>query len=629
MKKTRKASGVKKAVKKKASPKAPRVKATGARAAKVSGTAALTKASLASELEKLTNKFKKLETATKEQKKKLKDLSLVTDAFKSTGQALVIANRNARIIEMNTAFQKMCRYTNDELTGKSIMQLWSESNEKNLAADIRDSIHKNGKWQGEVIGRRKNGEAFPVWVQISAVSTQNGKGDTYAATALEISAIKQNEQRLEHMAYYDGLTGLPNRTLVQDRLKHSLTMAQRHSYPVGIIYLDLDRFKEINDTLGHNVGDQLLVETARRIKEHVRESDTVSRIGGDEFLILLPEIGNAQNAANLSQKILDTLSKPFLLANHEMFISASLGISLYPADSENAETLISNADTAMYHAKAQGKNNYKFFTEDINKSTVQRFMLETRFRRALDKLEFQLNYQPKIQMSTGKICGMEALLRWYHPEQGNIKPSLFIPLAEETGLVLPLGEWALREACRQNKEWQDEGLRPIRVSVNISARQFMKEGLLDVVRDTLYETGLPPENLMLEITETAIIEDFEKTIQILKSFRKMGVGVSIDDFGTGYSSLNYLNRFSIDELKIDQSFIADIDKADNRKVVNAIIALAHSLNHEVVAEGVENAEQLSILKESTCDELQGYYFSMPLSAEDFHKLLKEDKTFVI
>lgn len=627
MKKTKASTDKKVAASKKTKPERSPAKGAAASGKAKKASASKPDAALSTKLEKLQKQVENLKTSGDEQKKKLQDLALYSEAMQATGQAILITDKKWKMLGANPAFLDMFKYTAEELTGKKATTLWAESNEPKHLDELKEAVRKKGTWQGELIGLTKDNALKPVWLQVSTMKAPGNRASVYAVSAFDVSPVKENEQRLEHMAYYDGLTSLPNRTLLTDRLKHALIMAQRHGYPVAVIYLDLDRFKEINDTLGHNVGDLLLVEAAKRLKEQVRESDTVSRIGGDEFLILLPEVGSAQNAANISQKILDTMVEPFLLADHELFISASVGISLYPSDSEDADMLVMNADTAMYHAKAQGKNNYKFFTEDINKSTVQRFMLETRFRRALDKLEFQLNYQPKVNMTTGKISGMEALLRWYHPDQGSVKPSLFIPLAEETGLVLPLGEWALKEACRQNKEWQDEGLRPIRVSVNLSARQFRKSDLLDMVKSTLHETGLAPEHLMLEITETAIIDDIDSTIILLKDFRKLGVGVSVDDFGTGYSSLNYLNRFSIDELKIDQSFIAAINDADNRKVVNAIIALAHSLKHKVVAEGVEEKDQLDFLRENDCDEVQGYYFSMPLSGEEFHRLLSDDRPF--
>ena len=587
-------------------------------------TAGAGKAATDADMSVLRERLEKLQSKTRRQERELRGLSTALEALESTGQAFAIADQKARILEASPAFRRMCRCGGDEIAGRSALDFWSDKNDKKLLDEIKRCLLRDGRWQGEVMGCREGVDAYPVWVNISPLKPGRSRTARFAASVFDLTAIKKDERRLQHMAYYDGLTSLPNRTLVTDRLKHSLSMAQRHAYLVAVIYLDLDRFKEINDTLGHNVGDQMLVETARRLKEQVRESDTVARLGGDEFLVLLPEVGSPQNAAGVAQKILETLREPFLLADHELFISASIGISLFPSDSEDADTLVMNADTAMYHAKAQGKNNYKFFTEDINKSTVQRFILETRFRRALDQLEFQLNYQPKVDMRTGKVSGVEALLRWYHPDQGNVKPSLFIPLAEETGLVLPLGEWALREACRQNRAWQVEGLRPVRISVNISARQFRKQELLELVRDTLKDTGLAPEHLMLEITETAIIDDIENTIHILKAFRQMGVGVSVDDFGTGYSSIHYLKRLPFDVLKIDKSFVQGVPhRRDDAAIVTTIVALARSLDLEVIAEGVETDAQLEFVRAAGCHAVQGFLISRPVDAAALARLVEE------
>lgn len=539
-------------------------------------------------------------------------------AIETTGHAVAMADADAKLIYVNDAFLKTSGYTRDEVLGKSASMLCSGQNGEEFLRQIQNSVLSSGKWQGEVICLKKSGDDYPAWVCINSARDARGNVGHYSGFSLDISVLKENEQRLHHMAHYDLLTNLPNRSLMYDRLKQALSLARRYRYSVAVMLLDVDRFKEVNDTLGHHIGDQLLMEAAFRLVGCVRESDTIARMGGDEFLVILSEVGNATNVAHVAQKFLDALSKPFELEGNEVFVSASIGIVMFPNDGEDIHMLVKNADTAMYHAKAQGKNNFKFFTEGINKSTVERFMLESRFRRALEKLEFQLNYQPKFDISSGKLTGMEALLRWYHPEQGSVNPSLFIPLAEETGLVVQLGEWVVREACRQNKAWQNEGLQPLRVSVNLSARHFHKKDLIAMVSGILDETGLDPRYLMIEITESTIIQDVEETIDTLNKFRSMGIGVSVDDFGTGFSSLNYLNRFSLDELKIDKTFITDIASgSDSRKVITAIIALAHNLKLSVVAEGVETKEQLEFLKESNCDQVQGYLFSVPLSSEQF------------
>jgi len=544
----------------------------------------------------------------------------------SNALAIIVADADLNMIYVNEAFQQASGYSRDEVLGENPRMLCSDRNDPGLFTAMKKSL-QDGHWQGEVWGIRKGGEECPIWLYIHAIRDDRGKATHYAATLFDITLFKQNEQRLEHMAHYDILTNLPNRNLMYDRLNQAIRLAKRYRNTVAVMLLDIDRFKEVNDTLGHHIGDQLLVQAAARLIGCVRETDTVARMGGDEFLAILPEIGSASNAVHVAQKFLEALSTPFELEEHEVFVSGSVGMTMYPSDSQDVHMLVKNADTAMYHAKAQGKNNFKFFTEEINKSTIERFRLEAQFRHALEKLEFQLNYQPKVDIRSDEIVGMEALLRWYHPDQGHVNPALFIPLAEETGLVVQLSEWALKEACRQNKEWQDEGLHPLRVSVNLSARHFHKKDLPDIVGGILAETGLAPEHLMLEITEGTIIENVEETIETLKKFREMGIGVSIDDFGTGYSSLNYLNRFSIDELKIDKSFVSDIlNDHDSRKVITAIIALAHNLNLKVVAEGVETEEQFEFLKNGDCDEIQGYYLSRPLSSEAFRSLINQGLT---
>jgi diguanylate cyclase (GGDEF)-like protein/PAS domain S-box-containing protein len=544
----------------------------------------------------------------------------------SNALAIMVTDADLNLVYVNKAFQKMSGYGSAEVLGKHPRMLYSDKNAPELLKTMKN-FPKEGHWQGEVWGVKKSGEESPVWIDIYALKNGKGRIMHYAATLFDITLFKQNEQRLEQMAHYDVLTNLPNRSLMYDRLDQAVRAAKRYRTMVAVMLLDIDRFKDVNDNLGHHIGDQLLVQASARLMGCIRDTDTIARMGGDEFLAILPEMGSAGNAAHIAQKFLDALSTPFELEGHEVFVSGSVGIAMYPNDSQDVNMLVKNADTSMYHAKAQGKNNFKFFTEEINKSTVERFRLESRFRRALEKLEFQLNYQPKVDFKTGRIKGMEALLRWYHPDQGHVNPSLFIPLAEETGFVVQLSEWALKEACRQNKEWQDQGLPLLRVSVNLSARHFHKKDLPEIVGSVLKETGLDPKHLMLEITEGTIIQKVDETIQTLKKFRKMGIGVSIDDFGTGYSSLNYLNRFDIDELKIDKSFVSDIlNDFDSRKVIMAIVSLAHSLNLTVVAEGVETSEQYEFLKNEGCDELQGYFFSKPLSSEDFRKLVSQGLT---
>jgi diguanylate cyclase (GGDEF)-like protein/PAS domain S-box-containing protein len=595
---------------------------------KASTTKKMTKVELQDALSGIEKRLDRLKRTNGRQKEELKELRVMLEAFQCSGQPFILADQDNIILDVNDPFIELLKGKKKDYKGTHMLDLLTARSRNDHQKEIEITMGELGAWQGEVFCRKKGKKSFPASLKINAFKGKNGKVKYNIATILDISSFKDAEMLLQQQAHFDPLTELPNRTLMFDRFSQALRMAKRYGHIIAVMLIDLDRFKEVNDTLGHDIGDQLLIETSKRLTYTIRESDTVARMGGDEFFVILPEIGSANDAAHIAQKFLNILSAPFLLSGNELFISASIGISMFPNDSDDPDKLVKKADTAMYHAKAQGKNNFKFFTEDINKSTVERFILETQFRQALDKLEFHMNYQPKVDIRSGIITGTEALLRWYHPEQGNVKPGLFIPLAEETGFVVQLGEWALRESCRQNKEWQDKGLRPLRVSVNLSPRQFKKRDLLEMVKGVLDETGLDPQYLMLEITESTIMENIEETIGTMNSFRDLGVGISIDDFGTGYSSLNYLNRFSVDELKVDQTFISQLSDADNCKVVNAVIALAHELNHKVVAEGVETDEQLEFLRSNNCDEVQGYFFSKPLSAKDFHALLSEDPTYI-
>ncbi|OGI41918.1 MAG: hypothetical protein A2150_01350 [Candidatus Muproteobacteria bacterium RBG_16_64_11] len=435
---------------------------------------------------------------------------------------------------------------------------------------------------------------------------------------------ERTQANLYSLAHFDALTGLPNRLLFLDRLNQTMAQAHRNERLVAVMLLDLDRFKAINDTLGHTMGDLLLKSVAERLAECVREDDTVARLGGDEFTVLLPEIRYIQDAAAVAQKILDALAQPFFLDGHEVFIGTSIGISLYPFD-EELSALLRNADTAMYEAKQDGGNTYQFYTAEMSTASLRRLSLEGALRRALERGEFVLHYQPQIDLARDEIVGAEALVRWQHPDLGLLGPMEFIPLAEENGLIVPLGEWVLRTACAQNRAWQNAGLPPIRVTVNLSVRQFHQKNLADIVARILEQTGLDAQRLELEITESCLIQNTQTTVTLLTELNRLGVRISIDDFGTGYSSLAYLKRFPIDTLKIDRSFVCDIDTdPDDAAIVKAIIALAQSLEMHVIAEGVETRNQLDFLHTYQCNEIQGYLVSPPLPAGDFAALLAMD-----
>jgi diguanylate cyclase (GGDEF)-like protein len=461
-------------------------------------------------------------------------------------------------------------------------------------------------------------EASPLW---NPDGSLHGALEVIRNITEDLSAetqLREHRERLYHLVHHDALTNLPNRMLLQDRLSRMMMKAKRNKTYVAILFLDLDRFKKINETLGHDVGDKLLLEVSNRLENCVRKSDTVARLGGDEFGILLDDLRDVKFVAVVARKILQTLSKPIIIQEYELYATSSIGISLYPDDGEDEDVLLRCADTALYRAKDAGKNNYQYYTSDMNTRAFEFLLMESGLRKALDNDELVVFYQPLINLENNKLIGMEALLRWKHPEKGMISPGDFIPLAEETGLIEPIGEWVLRAACTQNKKWQDEGYPPVKVSVNMSARQFSKKNISEQINDILQETGLSPEYLGIEITESVIMQDVKATISKLKQMQEMGISLSIDDFGTGYSSLSYLKLFPIDNLKIDRSFVFNITSdSTDAAIAASVILLAHSMNLKVVAEGVETEEQLEVLRQQGCDYVQGFLFSRPLAAEEF------------
>jgi diguanylate cyclase (GGDEF)-like protein len=418
------------------------------------------------------------------------------------------------------------------------------------------------------------------------------------------------------LAFYDALTGLPNRTLLEDRLTKALAGARRHKHKVALLFLDLDRFKDINDSLGHSVGDLLLQEVAKRLKTWGREQDTVARLSGDEFLITLTHIKDVPDAAVAAERLMDAMTAGFVVQGHSLNVSCSIGISIFPEHGADCKTLMKNADAAMYGAKDSGRNNFRFFAEDMNAQAVERLALENSLRLALDNEELFLVYQPQLDIVSGRIIGLEALLRWQHPKLGLVPPDRFIRIAENSGLIVPIGEWVLRTACRQARKWQDEGLPAASVAVNVSAVQFRQAGFCEFIRRVLHEAGLAPQYLELELTEGLLLANADVTLSVLKELKSMGVTLAIDDFGTGYSSFNYLRQFRVSKLKIDRSFIRDIAvNPDDAAITTAIISMAKSLNLKVIAEGVEDEAQMTFLRAHQCDEIQGYYFSKPLTVD--------------
>jgi diguanylate cyclase (GGDEF)-like protein/PAS domain S-box-containing protein len=473
--------------------------------------------------------------------------------------------------------------------------------------------HRDEKSRDEL--RFKNGKIFDRYSSPLVDSKGRHRGRIWYFRDITNSRIA--EEQVKYLAYYDALTGLPNRTLLQDRLSQALAGARRQKGKIGFLFLDLDRFKDINDSLGHSVGDLLLQEVGKRLKTWAREQDTVARLGGDEFLIVLTAIKDYRDAAVAAERLMDAMAAGFVVQGRSLSINCSLGISIFPEHGADSETLIKNADAAMYCAKDDGRNNFQFFTEDMNAQAVEQSTLENSLRLALEKKELFLVYQPQIVVATGKISGLEALLRWQHPKLGLVPPDTFIPIAENCGLIVPIGEWVLRTACSQARKWQDEGLPAVSVAVNVSAIQFRQEDFCELIRGVLHETGLGPQYLELELTESLLLANADVTFSVLKQLKAMGLTLAIDDFGTGYSSFSYLRQFQVSKLKIDRSFIRDVVANPHDAVIaTAIIGMAKNLHLKVIAEGVENEAQMTFLRAHQCDEVQGYYFSKPLTVDD-------------
>jgi len=542
-------------------------------------------------------------------------LRLYATVYEHSGEGILISDRDNRILAVNPAFTRLTGYTIDELRGKNPRLLASGSTPPKTYQDLWSSLGRAGYWQGEVWDRRKDGNIFPEWLSVSVVRDLEGEPTHYIACFTDISERKATEEHISHLAHHDALTGLLNRYSLQGRLEQALATARREQRALAVMFIDMDHFKNINDILGHAVGDGLLVEVARRLRDSVRDSDVVARLGGDEFVLVLTEVDNATAAARVADKILRALGQPYRIEEEKLHITPSIGLAFYPDDGDDCEALMKHADTAMYHAKSQGRNNVQFFTAEMNRAAVERLGLDHDLRLALEERQFELHYQPQLDAGSGCVVGVEALVRWRHPRDGLVPPLKFIPVAEETGLIIPLGEWVLDEACRQLRAWRQEGLKDVTMAVNLSAHQLRSPALLDYVTQTLERHGLAGADLELEVTESVAMANPEASIGQLQTLRDLGVRLSIDDFGTGYSSLSYLKRLPIHTLKLDRSFVNDIETdANDVAICTATIALAHNLGLRVVAEGVENAAQHSFLVTLRCDTLQGYLFSKPIPA---------------
>jgi diguanylate cyclase (GGDEF)-like protein/PAS domain S-box-containing protein len=546
----------------------------------------------------------------------------------SIGDAVLSTDLEGKVTYLNVVAEKITGWTREEAAGKDINEVFviiDGSTREPCANPLRSAIQKNrtvGLTPNCILIRR-DGTEFAIEDSAAPIHDQHGLATGAVIVFHDVSVARAMGAEMSHMAQHDILTNLPNRTLLQDRLTQAIATASRNDSRIAVLFLDLDGFKHINDSLGHATGDRLLQFVAKRLLAAVRTSDTVCRLGGDEFVILLSDVAHAGDAGVKAGKILSALSAPFEMEQITLRITASVGVTTYPEDGQSAELLMRNADLAMYQAKEKGRSNYQFYEKGMNVRALERQSIEGDLRFALERDEFIMYYQPKIDLKSGEITGVEALVRWQHPERGLVGPVQFISIAEDCGLMLPMGRWALRESCRQAKAWQDAGLPPIEMAVNVSSVEFRNDEFLESISTILKETGLEPRYLELELTESVLMQHAEFSVPVLQKLKAMGVRLAIDDFGTGYSSLSYLRQFPIDTLKVDQSFIHEINAdTDEATIISAVINMGCRMKHRVIAEGVETAEQLAFLRAHGCDEGQGYYFSRPMPAAETAKLLE-------
>ncbi len=542
-------------------------------------------------------------------------MRLAAVAFENTLEGIVVADAEHQIISVNRAFTQITGRESAQILGRDLSVLGSEGQDKNFYPQMWAWIAQHGSWHGELWSRREDGRDYPSWFNIAAVRSASSAVTHYVGVLTDISERKAAQERIEHMAQHDPLTDLPNRTLLADRMHQAIAHAQRSNRRVAVLFVDVDHFKHINDLLGHANGDRVLIEVARRLVASVRASDTVARLSGDEFVVLLEETGGVEGVVRAVAGITKSIAEPIQVEGHKVRLSASIGVSLFPKDGNTVSVLMSNADHAMYHAKAAGRSTYRFFSPEMDARARERVRIEADLREALTRRQLRLFYQPQVDSHTAEVVGYEALLRWEHPERGLICPGGFLPVAEETGLIVPIGEWVLRQACAQCSRWHAQGFRGS-VAVNLSARQFGQEDFLETVRQSLQRVELPGNFLELELTESVLVEPTEATMKLLHDLRASGVRIAVDDFGIGYSSLSYLKRYPINTLKIAQPFVEEIAvESGDRAIVQAIVSLARAMSLRTVAEGVEQASQVQALRDIGADLLQGYYFgrAVPVS----------------
>jgi len=550
-------------------------------------------------------------------------LLLAAQVFRQSGEGILITDPQHRIVKVNQAFTTITGFSEADALGQNTRIFWSGRHDAAFFRTMWEQIHVRGHWQGEIWSRRKDGGVYPQWLSMSRVADAAGQATHFIASFSDITQRKDAEEHIWRLAHYDLLTGLPNRVLLSDRALQALQMAHRSHDPMALLFIDLDHFKNVNDSLGHAIGDRLLIAVTARMKAALRDQDTLSRTGGDEFILLLPGT-DAAGAAHVAQKLLQLAQQHYLVEQHELTVTPSIGIALYPANGQDFDLLSKCADAAMYRAKQHGRNTFCFFTAEIQAQATRALQLENGLRRALERGQMSLHYQPQRSLRSKCIVGAEALLRWQHPELGTVSPAEFIPIAESSGLITSIGEWVLRTAVQQLKAWHDAGMAPMTMAVNLSAVQFKQHHLSELVERILEEAGVAPHSLELELTESVASDDPVAAMAVMDSLHACGVRMSIDDFGTGYSSLSYLKRFKVYKLKIDQSFVHSlISNPEDRAIVTAIIAMARSLGLRTIAEGVETQAQMEYLCSLGCDEMQGYWFSRPLAADRFKAFVDE------
>jgi len=562
-------------------------------------------------------------TDLSERKRAEERLRQAAAVFETTREGVVVTDGNERILMVNQAFTSITGYAEDEVTGKHPKLLRSGRHSEDFYREMWNRLQSDGHWQGEIWNRRKNGEIYPQLLSISEVRNDAGTVENYVGVFADISRLKASETQLDFLAHHDPLTHLPNRMLLLSHLEHAMRAAQRDGARVALLVLDLDRFKDINDSLGHSAGDALLKLVAERLSARLRGMDTVARLGGDEFAVMLPHVAEPEDAALVANEIIDALGRPWLLPDGvEVRSGASIGISVFPDHGSATQDLLQHADAALYRAKQEGRGCFRYFTQSLTYAARERIDLEAKLHRAVEQGELRVFFQPQVDIASGRIVGAEALVRWLNPQEGLIPPSRFIPVAESTGLIADVGEWVLRHTCMQGKKWIDAGLPPLTLAVNISSRQFLHGDISDTVARILRETEFPATRLELELTESALMEREADAVDLLNHLRSIGVRLAIDDFGTGYSSLTYLKRFPLDVLKIDKGFIDGIPhRQDDSAIASAIVAMGHTLGFKILAEGVENDGQLAFLHSAGCDMYQGYLRSRAVPADAFETLL--------